>query len=1357
MKKTDKCVSLMLAALFMLSAAAFVTSLHTEGTGQDSVEYDAWATGAVPATDLTGVPNTATVGVPLTLSGTVTPGTVTVVKIVWSVKDPGTTGASISDGNRLNAAAAGTATVTAKVVYDPAEFVMISAGGDHMVGIKTDGTMWAWGRNGQGQLGINSTTDSDFPVQVGTDTNWAMVSAGAWYTMAIKTNGTLWAWGMNSSGTLGLPVGNVLVPTQITTTSPTSSSNDWAMVTTAYNSTLAIKTNGTLWAWGMNQFGQIGNNSTTTITTPTRIGTDTDWATVSVGANQTNNQAGHTVAIKTNGTLWAWGRNTDGECGLGTSGTGTDRTVPTQVGTDTNWKSVSAGANHTVALKTNGTLWAWGANNNGQLGDGTNVNKTSPVRIGFLTDWTAVSAGDYHTAVMRASGALYTCGSNSKGQLGDGTSVADRNVLVRIGADAAWSSVSAGMDGGTIAIRADGTLWAWGNNEYGQIGDGTHGTANNRAVPTETGVFTKNFAITVTAPAITTGSLPNGTVGTAYSQSLTSTGIAGTVTWTRTSGTLPTGLTLSGATISGTPTAAGTFTFTIRAANSGSNAVNAEKQFIIHIVSQAVPEITSGTLAGGTVGATYSQTLTATGVTSPSWSLKAGSSLPSGLSLSTGGAISGTPTVAGTFPFTVTVTGTGGSAEKQLFIYVAAAPAGPAAPEITSGTLANGTVGATYSQTLTVTGITSPSWSVKAGSSLPAGLSLNASSGSISGTPTVAGTFPFTMTVTGTGGSAEKQLFIYVAAAPSTPVTPAIVSGPSLSGGTVGTAYVQLLVSEGITGTVTWTLASGTLPGGLTLSSEGVISGTPTASGTFSFTISASNGTDTDSKGMSIVIASAPSVPAAPEITSGTLANGTAGTAYSETLTVTGITSPSWSVKAGSSLPSGLSLSTGGAISGTPTVAGTFPFTVTVTGTGGSAEKQLFIYVAAAPAGPAAPEITSGTLANGTVGTAYSQTLTSNVTGSVTWSVKAGSSLPSGLILSAAGAITGTPTVAGTFPFTVTASNGSVTAEKQLFIYVAAGPAGVAGPEITSGTLANGTVGTAYSETLTSTVTGSVTWSVRSGSLPNGLSLSASGAITGTPTVAGTFPFTVRASNGSDTAEKQLFIYIAALPAGPAAPEITSGTLVNGTAGTAYSQTLTVTGITSPSWSVKAGSSLPAGLSLSTAGVISGTPTTAGTFPFTVTVTGTGGTAEKQLFIYVAAGPAGPATPTGPAISSGSLFGAGIVGTSYSQTLTADGITAPIWSIQSGSLPGGLTLSSGGIIFGTPTASGTFNLTVRAANGGNTADRALTIVIAPAAAAAGGDSDGNGTSGIDPITIVLAAVAAAGVAAVVSIVMRPKH
>ena len=261
----------------------------------------------------------------------------------------------------------------------------------HTAAIKTDGTLWLWGKNNVGQLGNNGYANRSSPVQtVSATTDWKQVSAGHNYTACVKTDGTLWTWGLNSYGQLGNnDTGNYSSPVQIT-----GGGTTWKQVDGGHGNTAAIKTDGTLWTWGRNNYGQLGNDSTTNRSSPGQtISAGTNWKQVSAGGY-------FTAAIKTDGTLWLWGQNSYGRLG---DNSRTHRSSPVQtVSGGTNWKQVSGGTQHTACIKTDGTLWAWGKNySDGRLGDNTTVHKSSPVqtRAGG-TNWKQVSAGYLHTAAV---------------------------------------------------------------------------------------------------------------------------------------------------------------------------------------------------------------------------------------------------------------------------------------------------------------------------------------------------------------------------------------------------------------------------------------------------------------------------------------------------------------------------------------------------------------------------------------------------------------------------------------------------------------------------------------------------------------------------------------------------------------------------------------------------------------------------------------------------------------------------------------------------------------------------------------------------------------------------------------------
>lgn len=321
--------------------------------------------------------------------------------------------------------------------------------------------LYAWGNNSDGRLGDNTIIRRSSPVQIGDLTTWSKVSCGNYHSISIKTDGTLWTWGYAQEGQLGH---NNLIerssPVQV------GALTTWAEVAGLFRSTVAIKTDGTLWSWGSNTYGVLGDGTTIPKSSPVQIGNLTNWSKISGRGNF------HCVAIKTDGTLWAWGQNYFGNLGDNTT---IKRSSPVQIGALTTWSQAYCGGNFTVAIKTDGTLWSWGYGAQGQLGlniSYTNSNRSSPIQVGALTNWSKVSAGDQFTIAVKTDGTLWTWGRNIFGQLGTGD-VIYRSSPVQVGALTTWSQVAAG-DLFAVAIKTDKTLWTWGSNTYGRLGDNTN-------------------------------------------------------------------------------------------------------------------------------------------------------------------------------------------------------------------------------------------------------------------------------------------------------------------------------------------------------------------------------------------------------------------------------------------------------------------------------------------------------------------------------------------------------------------------------------------------------------------------------------------------------------------------------------------------------------------------------------------------------------------------------------------------------------------------------------------------------------------------------------------------------------------
>jgi alpha-tubulin suppressor-like RCC1 family protein len=320
--------------------------------------------------------------------------------------------------------------------------------------------LYAWGNNDNGQIGDGTNINRNSPVLIDSVTEWKQISSGIYHNLAIKKDGTLWGWGRNYDGMLA----------DGTDTTRYSAihigiAENWDYVSAGYQHNLAIKNDGTLWAWGSNVFGQLGDGTTKAQKKPIQIGIETNWTKV-CSANE------FSIAIKNDGTIWAWGKNA--ECLLGIGDTNSVyKKSPMQISQDNDWKDVFSSYNHSFAIKKNGTLWAWGINVSGELGIGdTNINRRStPVQISKGTFWTKVSCGESHTIALKSDSTIWTWGDNRFGQLGDGSQI-KRSEPVQIGTENNWINISCGA-AHNFAMKKDSTIWGWGMNSYMQLGDST--------------------------------------------------------------------------------------------------------------------------------------------------------------------------------------------------------------------------------------------------------------------------------------------------------------------------------------------------------------------------------------------------------------------------------------------------------------------------------------------------------------------------------------------------------------------------------------------------------------------------------------------------------------------------------------------------------------------------------------------------------------------------------------------------------------------------------------------------------------------------------------------------------------------
>ena len=346
---------------------------------------------------------------------------------------------------------------------------------------------WAWGMGGNGARGDNATGCVSSPVSVvGGFTDWCQIAVGGFgvastgHGHAVRTNGTLWSWGYAGGGVLGTSGDGSARSSPV---SVVGGFTDWCQVAANRFNTqvaVAVRQNGTAWAWGCNNYGQIGDNTTVNKSSPVSVvGGFTDWCQVSTGDK-------HSLGVRTNGTAWAWGYGGAGRLGDNTT---TGKSSPVSVvGGFTDWCQISAGNNTSLAVRQNGTLWSWGGGNYGKLGDNTTANKSSPVSVvGGFTNWCQISAGHNFSLGVRQNGTAWAWGYNNYGQIGDNTTVNKSSPVSVIGGFTNWCQVAAG-NRFSVGVRTNGIAWAWGSNNGGQLGDNT--TADKSSPVSVIGGFT---------------------------------------------------------------------------------------------------------------------------------------------------------------------------------------------------------------------------------------------------------------------------------------------------------------------------------------------------------------------------------------------------------------------------------------------------------------------------------------------------------------------------------------------------------------------------------------------------------------------------------------------------------------------------------------------------------------------------------------------------------------------------------------------------------------------------------------------------------------------------------------------------
>jgi alpha-tubulin suppressor-like RCC1 family protein len=385
--------------------------------------------------------------------------------------------------------------ITGTVASAPPSGANVAAGAFHSLALKSDGTLWAWGQNGFGELGDNTVTARSMPVQV-TDsagTGWLTgiqavatggFSTGRRHSVALDSSGNVWTWGYNANGQLGLGTADSTAhktPAQVTA----NGIANIIAISAGDNHTLAVDSSGNVWAWGANSYGQIGDGTTTQRTSPQQLSSLANIVAVAAGSF-------FSVALRDDGTVYAWGNNADGELGDTTT---TPRTSPVMVAGLSGVTAIAPGSRHVLARRADGTVWGWGYNGYAQLGPQAATYQKTPIRITDLSSASGVSAGGLHSLALASDGTVWSWGHNGNGQLGIGTTTAQQTP-VQVSSLSSISRVAAGATY-SLAVATDGTVWAWGDNYWSELGDGT---TTQRLLPVKTSE--SGLALKVGTPAL---------------------------------------------------------------------------------------------------------------------------------------------------------------------------------------------------------------------------------------------------------------------------------------------------------------------------------------------------------------------------------------------------------------------------------------------------------------------------------------------------------------------------------------------------------------------------------------------------------------------------------------------------------------------------------------------------------------------------------------------------------------------------------------------------------------------------------------------------------------------------------------
>lgn len=552
----------------------------------------AYTIAAVPAS-FSPAGGTYSIGQTITLSSTTPNAT---IHYTLDGSDPTASAAAVPSGGAiyvgtftLKARAIATGTVLSAATSDSyvqsgsAGTGAVAGGASHSLLLKPDGSVWAWGANSSGQLGdTTTTTPRKLPVQAATPSGVVAIAAGASHSLALTSGGLVYVWGSNASGQLGLGA----TPTFTSTPTQITSLSGVVAIAAGANHSLAVKSDGSVWAFGANASGQLGDGSTTNRNTPVQV-------TVSAGVNlgsaiKVGAGSSHSLAVKSDGTAWSWGLNANGQIGNG--GTSSPQTRAVQVNSLTGVTAVEGGDKHSLARKSDGTGWAWGYNLYGQLGSGDNTLFTSPHDIVGLTGATSTLQAGLDFSVGLSADWMVSTWGRSVG-LGTG-STSNSNVAEVLDSLPPMVAIGAG-DSHVVAIAQDGSVWSWGLNASGQIGDGT---TVERKTPVK--IADANFAWKTGTPAFAQAP---GSYTNTLSVTIT-TATAGATIYYTTNGTEPT----TSSSVYSTPVSINVTT-TLKAKAVHASFVDSEVASGLYSLEAATPLITP---SGGTYDTDKTVTLT---------------------------------------------------------------------------------------------------------------------------------------------------------------------------------------------------------------------------------------------------------------------------------------------------------------------------------------------------------------------------------------------------------------------------------------------------------------------------------------------------------------------------------------------------------------------------------------------------------------------------------------------------------------------------------------------------------------------------------------------------------------------------